>query len=154
MLLRLERFAYTPTETQGRFLDLDLWTIERPWIKGPYVGGKSFESCVPDGRYQLVPHTRPDGVKTVALVNEELGVWYQKDDRPEDWGRFLVLIHSGNTVDDVVGCVAPGLSRTIYQNRVMVGSSRAAMRQLNVTQYTELEISRTQGATDGVEQMG
>jgi hypothetical protein len=85
----------------------------------------------------------------VALVNEELGVWYQKDDRPEDWGRYLVLIHSGNYVDDVVGCIAPGLSRTIYNNRIMVGSSRAAMRQLNVRQYTEIEITTTLGAKDG-----
>jgi hypothetical protein len=152
MLLRLVRFAYTPTETQGKFIGIDgveLWTIERPWVRGPYKGGASFESCVPDGVYQLVPHTRPDGTATVALVNEDLGVWYQKDDRPEDWGRYLVLIHSGNYVDDVVGCIAPGLSRTIYNNRIMVGSSRAAMRQLNVRQYTEIEITTTLGAKDG-----
>lgn len=152
MLLQLKRFAYTPTETQGKLLGVDgveFWTIERPWVKGPYPGGASFESCVPDGIYQLVHHARPDGTPTVALVNEELGVWYQKDDRPEDWGRYLVLIHSGNYVDDVVGCIAPGLSRTIYNNRIMVGSSRAAMRQLNVRQYTELEITNTTGAKDG-----
>jgi hypothetical protein len=149
MLLELERFAYTPTETQGRFVGLDLWTIERPWIKGPFPGGKSFESCVPDGRYQLLPHTRPDGTETVALVNDELGVWYQKDDRPEDWGRYLVLIHSGNFVEHVVGCIAPGVTRAIYENKIMVGNSRVAMKQLNVRQYTELEIRTTGGANDG-----
>lgn len=150
MKLLLVRDSYGPVCTMGKFLveGQPLHTIERPWIKGTFPGGMSFESCVPDGVYRLVPHTRPDGAETVALVNGDLGVWYQKDDRPGDWGRYLVLIHAGNYVDDVVGCIAPGLNRTIHNNRMMVGSSRAAMRQLNVRQYDELEIKTTAGAKD------
>ena len=146
-VLKLVRFAYTPTETQG-ILNDKWYTIERPWIKGPHPGGLSFESCIPDGSYKLIPHTRPNGDKVVALVNPRLGVWYQKDDRPDVWGRYLVLIHSGNYVEHVVGCIAPGLSRTIYQNRMMVGASRAAMSQINVRKYDRLIISTTPGAKE------
>lgn len=148
--LYMERFAYTPTETQGRLWGPDgeiLWTIERPWVAGPHPGGMPFESCIPDGKYQLVPHTRPrDGAEVVALVNPDLGVWYQKDDRPDIWGRYLVLIHAGNFSQDVVGCLAPGLSRTIHENRVMVTSSRAAMGQLNVRSYDSMVIAPYGGA--------
>ena len=146
-VLKLVRFAYTPTETQG-ILNDKWYTIERPWIKGPHPGGLSFESCIPDGSYKLIPHTRPNGDKVVALVNPSLGVWYQKDERPDVWGRYLVLIHSGNYVEHVVGCIAPGLSRTIYQNRMMVGASRAAMSQINVRKYDRLIISTTLGAKE------
>ena len=149
--LHLERFAYTPTETQGRLWGPNgevFWTIERPWIPGPYQGGMPFESCIPDGTYELVPHTRPNGDEVVALINPDLGVWYQKEDRPDVWGRFLVLIHAGNYSHDVVGCVAPGLSRTIHDNRVMVTSSRAAMGQLNVQSYDSITIGPVGGARD------
>lgn len=144
MQLILTRYAFTPTETQGRLSagkkSRKFQTIERPWIVGPHPGGMSFESCIPDGEYELHPHTRPNGDKVVALVNEELGVWYQKEDRPDPWGRYLVLIHSGNYIEDIVGCIAPGLTRTIYKNRFMVGSSRAAMSLINVQKYKSISI--------------
>jgi len=149
MKLILTRYAYTPTETQG-VLDASgqlYQTIERPWIKGPHPGGMSFESCIPDGNYKLLKHTRPNGDKVVALVNPRLGVWYQKWERPDVWGRYLVLIHSGNYVTDVVGCVAPGLTRTIYQNRVMVGASRAAMNRIKVQKYDSIQIKSGLGTS-------
>ena len=150
MILTLTRYAYTPTETQGVLQAGNEFfqTIERPWIKGPHIGGASFESCIPDGRYKLVKHTRPNGDKVVALVNPRLGVWYQKEDRPDVWGRYLVLIHSGNYVSDIVGCIAPGLTRTIYNNRFMVGASRAAMNRINVQKYDTLVIKSGLGAVD------
>jgi hypothetical protein len=151
--LRLVRDSYGDKETLGKFYDKKggkvlAHTIERPWIKGPDLGGLSFESCVPDGIYQLVPHTRPSGRKVVALVNPELGVWYQKEDRPSVWGRYLVLIHSGNYVEHVVGCVSPGATRTIANNRRMVTSSRSTMDKLNVQQYSRLIIEPISGASD------
>jgi len=150
--LHLIRDSYGDKETLGKFVDevgmTMAHTIERPWIMGPDPGGMSFESCVPDGIYQLVPHTRPSGRKVVALVNPDLGVWYQKEDRPDTWGRYLVLIHSGNYVEDIVGCVAPGATRTIANNRRMVTSSRATMDKLDVQQYSRLIIESTNGAHD------
>ena len=150
--LRLVRDSYGDKETLGKFVDehgnVMAHTIERPWIAGPDPGGLSFESCVPDGIYQLIPHTRPSGRKVVALVNPDLGVWYQKEDRPSVWGRYLVLIHSGNYVEHVVGCVSPGATRTIANNRRMVTSSRSTMDKLNVQQYSRLIIEPISGASD------
>lgn len=150
--LVLIRDSYGDDETLGKFIDdastVLAHTIERPWIEGPDLGGMSFKSCVPDGLYQLIPHTRPNGDKVVALVNPDLGVWYQKDDRPDTWGRYLVLCHSANFVEHVVGCIGPGADRTIYDNRRMVTSSRATMKKLNLQQYSSLLIEPTSGAFD------
>ena len=107
----------------------------------------SFESCIPDGTYRLKKHTRPNGDKVVALINPRLGVWYQKWERPEPWGRYLVLIHSGNYVTDVVGCVAPGLTRTMYNNRVMVGASTCAMNRIKVQKYDSMQIKSGLGTS-------
>ena len=149
-VLELVRYAYTPTEVQGRLYTDDrvLWTIEKPWVPGESLGGEPFESCVPDGVYSFVHHDRADGTQTVALVNPDLGVWYRKEDRPAGVGRYLILIHAGNYSRDVVGCIAPGLGRTMHENSPMVTSSRAAMRNLNVRQYEGVRITAFKGAID------
>lgn len=138
--LLLERRPTTATETEG-FLSFDkeiLATIERPWIPADTPGGLPFESCVPDGTYTLIPHTRPDPDPTddkppqevVALVNESLGVYYLKDDRPNDVGRYLVLIHIANWSFNVVGCIGPGLAFGPSAKGPMVKSSAAAVRRV------------------------
>jgi hypothetical protein len=152
--LMLIRDSYGDSETLGKLYDADgnalAHTIERPWIKGPDFGGLSNESCVPDGIYQLVPYTRnKDGSKVVALINIKLGVYFAKKDRPEPKGRFKCLIHAGNYLEDIIGCIAPGAGRTIHKNRRMVTSSRATMQRLDVQQYTRLIIESTTGANDG-----
>ena len=151
--LILVRDSYGDKETLGKLYDQDdnvlAHTIERPWIKGPDLGGLSNKSCVPDGIYLLIPYTRTkDGSKVVALVNEELGVYFMKADRPEPKGRFKCLIHAGNYVEDIIGCVAPGAGRTIHKNRRMVISSRSTMSKLNVQQYSRLIIEIGPGASD------
>lgn len=134
MDLLLERFAYTPTETQGRLTcpavpDILFWTIERPWINNPLgPGGMPFQSCVPDGKYTLVSYQRSDGSYCHALKNPQLGVYVYP---PDGVGRYAVLIHAGNTVDDVVGCIAPGSTRTIHENQVFVGNSRKSLEHLH-----------------------
>jgi len=140
--LLLQRYSYSETETEGRlWTDGEdyLYTLERPWIAGD-DGGVPYESCVPDGEYELLPHVRPNGDHVYALRNPDLGVFYTREERGDRQGRFLILIHAGNYVDDVVGCIAPGLSRTIYNNRRMVTSSRDAMRKLMETKWASLLI--------------
>jgi len=131
--LVLKRFSYSPTETEGRLYinrSQSFATIERPWVGG-HRGGMPFESCVPDGEYDLIKHVHSRSGRTVlALINEGLGVYYQPGDMGESEGRYAILIHSGNYVEDVVGCIAPGLQRTIYNNRRMVTSSRRAMQAI------------------------
>ena len=133
--LTLNREPSTDTETMGllTFDGVSLFTIERPWIATD-PGGKPFESCVPAGRYELVPYVRGNGDAVRALVNPGLGVYFRKRDRPNGVGRYKILIHAGNWVTDVVGCIAPGYGRTAahyYSNKgPMVTNSRKAMKVL------------------------
>ncbi len=125
--LTIEREEPTDVETMGRlfFGEYIQHTVEQEW-RPTAPGGESFNSCVPAGRYKLRLHTRPGGRTVVALTNPGLGVYYEDKDRPKGVGRYLILMHSGNTHVDVVGCIAPGLGRTGQ----MVTSSRKAMKQL------------------------
>jgi len=150
--LHLVRFSYSPTETEG-FLYLDdgsrLFTIERPW-RSSAPGGMPFESCVPDGTYSLVPHVRSNGDEVFALWNPDLHVWHTPQERNGRPGRDLILIHAGNRIDDIVGCVAPGLARTIHNNHRMVTRSRAAMQRIMSVDYESIVIEPGCGATNNV----
>ena len=148
--LLIERYCYADTETEGRlYLPEDedddehdyLYTLERPWLEGP-EGGLPFESCIPDGTYELIPHTRPKNRGDVyALRNPALGVYYTKQDRGQREGRYLILIHSANKVSQVVGCIAPGLVRTIAENLRQVRSSRLALERIMAHKRTTLTIN-------------
>jgi len=83
---------------------------------------------VPDGAYELVRHARPNGDVCVALRNPALGVFYSEEHLPPEGGRTLILVHAANFVSELIGCIAPGLNRTINENRHMVTASRQAMR--------------------------
>lgn len=113
--------------------DFHCHTIERPWIPDDNcLGGRPFESCVPDGTYTLLPFTRPNGDEVYQLVNEALGVYRFQEDIPEGVvARYLILIHMANWVKDIVGCIGPGKTQT-YDNsgNPMVGSSRWAMERI------------------------
>jgi hypothetical protein len=140
--LILERFNYSETETEGHLWLNDnefVHTLERPWIDG-VPGGMPFESCVPDGEYMLIQHERPNGDRVFALRNPALSVFYTKQERGSAPGRYLILLHSANYVEQVVGCIAPGMVRTIYENKRMVRSSREAMRKIMARKYTSIEI--------------
>ncbi len=135
--LSLNRDPSTDTETMGLFTfdSVSLFTIERPWIPTD-PGGMPFESCVPAGRYDLVPYVRGNGDVVRALVNPGLGVYFRDKDRPPPGatistvGRYKILFHAGNWVTDVVGCIAPGYGRTVSRKGPMVTDSRKAMKLL------------------------
>lgn len=137
MITVLERYSYAPTETEGLWTigPHELNTLERPWIPGPDLGGLPFKSCVPDGQYRLVPYARRNGDECFKLINEELGVFATESDmRASGSGRYDILAHSANFVHQLVGCIAPGLARTLMTNNTTnsmertVGSSREAIR--------------------------
>lgn len=130
MNILLERFAYLDDCTRGvlHVGNQTFQTVERPWVKNPDgKGGLPFESCIPDGVYQLRHYTRPSGKKAFILSNPDNGVFEQESDMEGATGRYLILIHVGNTVVDVVGCIAPGLTGSDRG----VGSSRNAMLKLH-----------------------
>jgi hypothetical protein len=129
MLIDLKRFAYLTDCTRGTLSigTHTFQTLEKPWVKDPdSLGGTPFESCIPDGEYRLRSFTRPSGKKAFILSNVELGVFEQEDDRSDGKGRYLILIHPGNTVADVVGCIAPGLTGGDHR----VNDSRKAMLKI------------------------
>ena len=103
--------TYTGGQLASRFFDDLLFTIEQEWRADPdHLGGTNNNSCVPNGSYELIPFIRPkNGLMVPQLVNPDLGVYKGENDVPEEGGRFLILIHPGNTVQDIVGCIASGM---------------------------------------------
>jgi hypothetical protein len=109
-------------------------TIERPWIENPAgVGGMPRLSCVPAGVYTVIPHHSTNFPNTYALVNHQLGVYYQPGDIPagQKWGRSAILMHVGNRVRDVIGCIAVGKEHGELQGEPAVLRSTLAMRELD-----------------------
>ena len=130
--LTISREPSTEVETMGRLWlgenPLELHTVEQEW-RPTAPGGEPNNSCVPAGRYDLFPHTRPNGDHVLVLFNPGLGVYVHADERPEGVGRFMILIHAGNTHKSVSGCIAPGTGRSDQ----MVTHSRDAM--LKIMEY-------------------
>ena len=132
MQLIQERIGYLEDCTLGWLYveDLRLATIERPWIPNlEGIGGRLRESCIPDGIYNIRPHTSQKFPNTYALVNQSLGVFYQNRPAP-NWGRTAILIHVGNRASDVLGCIAVGQRHGWLDGKHAVLSSRSAMGQL------------------------
>jgi hypothetical protein len=129
--VELIRYCYAPEHTLGYLIAgrFRCYTIERPWIPDITHGSKPYESCVPDGRYKLEPHNGNEHSDTWALVNPELQVYHYH----EGPGRSAILFHVANYVDDVVGCIGPGLKSGILDGKQAVLSSGAAMSRLRQT---------------------
>ena len=64
-------------------------TIERPWLNN-----EPFVSCIPAGKYQFKAYNSPKFPHVWEILNVE--------------GRDKILIHAGNSKEDVVGCIAVG----------------------------------------------
>jgi len=92
LTFRLERFAYTPMGTFGRWQmeEFECYTVERPWALN-----LPRESCIPEGRYSIVLDTYNRGGYECLHILEVPG-------------RSLIKVHAGNTMKDLLGCVAPG----------------------------------------------
>ena len=140
MNLELIRHAYLPEATLGWLIagDLRIATLEEPWRRDPDgPGGQRrestlLESCIPDGRYQIVPHDSPKHPSVYALVNQVLGVYRWPGDIPtgQQWGRSAILIHAGNSTDDILGCIAVGLRHTWLGAKPWLNESRTALHML------------------------
>lgn len=153
MKFTLNRFAYMHNATLG-VLHLArpdsgiFYTIERPWIPHEEPGGKRFHSCIPDGTYEIFPYMRGDRSYTYSLANPDLGVYISQGFT----GRYAVLMHPGNRVQDVQGCIAIGLSLHFDVQGPYVTSSRAAFEQINavapVRAEHRIEIVNKTGAVD------
>lgn len=110
MNFTLSRFGSIPEVGTPGFFNIDSQefpTIEREWLdNAPFV------SCVPLGRYRIVHYSSRKYPEAYALVNEDLGVYLNKEDMHTDSsGRYSILIHSANLASELAGCIAPGIDR-------------------------------------------
>ena len=112
-MINITRFALFGDRTLGRLKidDLELWTIERPWINNA-----PFKSCIPTGQYKI---------KRTNSPRFGPGTW-QVQDVPD---RTHILFHVANTSADVVGCIGCGIS--LYPDLNGVGNSRKAMAKFD-----------------------
>ena len=109
----LERFAYSPFGVFGKLIipEFECFTFERPWLDN-----KKRESCIPEGKYTLKLGTfNRGGYEAYEVMNV-----------PD---RSLIKIHVGNSIDDVVGCIAPGKALGYLEGKWGVKSSKKAFKE-------------------------
>ena len=128
------------------FNGYQLYTIEQPWVteNDTYPSGMPFESCIPYGRYEVIKHSSAKFGEVWALVNPELGVMYQPNEKRNDTDRYACLLHRANYADDVSGCIGLGVGVSMVNNgkRAMVTQSRIAFEKCHyeLDKATHLEI--------------
>lgn len=93
--LVLERYTYGSSGTIG-FLEIEegefaCYTIERPWL-----GNRPDVSCIPEGVYPVI----------LSRYNRGDYDCYEVLSVPR---RTLIKFHIANTMDDLMGCIGPGL---------------------------------------------
>lgn len=86
-------------------------TLELPWKQN-----KPKVSCIPEGIYHCVPHSGQRFSNVWRLL-----------DVP---GRDSILIHAGNTVDDIQGCILVGMSFGEIKGKPAVLQSQDALDML------------------------
>lgn len=118
---RLTRFAYTPQGTFGRLAvaGKEFYTVERPWLDN-----KSNVSCIPEGTYAL--KMRDSGVVTRSTGGAYSRGWEVTNVK----GRSFIMIHPGNTLEDLQGCISPGKALGAVNGKWGVLSSRPAFDEL------------------------
>ncbi|MNQ55096.1 hypothetical protein D3C85_691790 [compost metagenome] len=121
MTAHLQRFAYTPQGTFGRLTigNQQWYTVERPW-----QNNEAQVSCIPEGVYPL--RMRQSGV-----ISRSTGGAYSRG-----WevtgvpGRTFIMLHPGNTMDDLLGCISPGKQLGFVKGKWAVSSSRPAFDEI------------------------
>lgn len=95
------RRAYTDRGVFGR-----LETPRRSYhsLELPWLGNRTSVSCIPEGVYSL-------GLRRSGVVERTTGGQYLHGWEVQNVpGRTYIMIHPANTIDDLEGCIAPGLS--------------------------------------------
>lgn len=86
-------------------------TLEEPW-----KGNAKKISCIPEGQYTCVPYNSPkfNNVWEITKIP----------------GRDKVLIHAGNTTDDIEGCILVGMEHGNLKGKDAVLRSKEALLKL------------------------
>jgi len=111
----LDRFAYSPMGTFGRLSigDFQCFTVERPW-----QNNKPSVSCIPEGIYPLKLRESPVVQRTSG------GAYRQGWEVTHVPNRSMIMLHVGNTMTDVEGCIAVGAALGWVAGRWAVTDSR------------------------------
>jgi|SRR5271163_3036004 len=114
----LVRQPSTANGTLGEMFNPDgsrlCFTMELPWDDNT-----PDQSCIPDGTYNCVPHNSP----------AHPGTW-QVENVP---GRSEILIHTGNTEKDSLGCIIVGQTTGTLNGLPAVLLSKAALTEMQQT---------------------
>ena len=107
-----------------------IYTVERPWRDN-----KPYKSCIPPGKYvckkRKTTTSVPSSMQGRTWYLEGKSVTVHPEDKDGTKTRCLVCIHIGNYTSDIQGCLSPGLSMGMIDERLMVQHSRKAMMHLN-----------------------
>lgn len=121
--LYLERISDDGKRTRGLLLGafpggktLRLYTLEEPW-KNNAKG----QSCIPAGSYPCVPHGWEPNTKLKQKKAYRLTGTHPRE---------AILIHTGNTVNDIEGCILVGMQEGLLGGMDAVVRSRDAMEKL------------------------
>ena len=122
--MKIVRATYTINGTFGILLDDSNYpmcvTVENPWKNNePSV------SCIPCGRYEVMPVTSPRFGPTWEVIDVE--------------GRTHILFHKGNTHLDTQGCIVVGSRYGQLSGIPAVLESNAAFVHL-MAQWAQLDI--------------
>lgn len=125
--LTLDREKTSDEGTFGRLLRngyLVAYTCELPWKEN-----MRRISCIPKGTYRV---TRRN--------SEKFGDHFLLH---EVENRDYILIHAGNTILDILGCIAVGDARGELRGRPAVLNSKATMKELltELPEVFELEVT-------------
>jgi len=81
-------------------------TLELPWRDN-----RPSASCIPEGVYTL-------GQRRSGVVERTTGGKYLRGWEVQNVpGRTFIMLHPANTIDDLAGCIAPGLSTGVLPDR-------------------------------------
>lgn len=133
MIINLER-TYLPSQTKGTLYcgDLELQTLERPWL-----GNRSFVSCIPEGHYVLSPWVSHKFGKCYIVdggtVGRTAGV------------RTHILFHAANKVSELLGCVAVGKR---WEDDELRDSAKAVKQLYAILEWQEAKLVITEKRSD------
>ncbi len=128
-MIELIRDGKSEKGTHGTFeLGGETWHS----LEQPDLGNEPFISCVPQGKYSLVPWDSKKYGPCFVMVNEDLNVYHSKNSpgRPSD-GRYKCLfVHRGNYVRSFQGCI--GASHGYNEvDDMLLSSTRNACIEVN-----------------------
>ena len=117
----LDRFAYSPMGAFGRLTvgEFQCFTVERPW-----QNNKPNVSCIPEGVYPLKMRESP------VIQRTSGGAFSRGWEVTSVPNRSLIMLHVGNTMADVEGCIAVGAALGWVAGRWAVTDSRKTFTML------------------------